>query len=154
MCKNGFHFCNTLEETLQFYPLKDSRFFRIETDGKVITSLAKNVAEKIKLVEEITDNILDEFIKSNSYNTRAELAKYGRPQDLDILIYDENWQVRCKVAKQKRAKDLDILVKDEDKFVRYAVAEHNRPQDLEILKNDADPSIAQYAQKKLKELKK
>ena len=88
MCENGFHFCNTLEETFAFYPLKGSRFFRVETKGKAITSSEKNVAEKIRLVEEV--QITDEM--------------------LDILVSDKNWYVRRAVAEQGRDKDLNIYI--------------------------------------------
>ena len=99
---------------------------------EIIIGYKKNVAKKIRLIKEIlvTDEMLDSFVRSNHVVTRRQVAEYGRSQDLDVLINDKDW------------------------LVRFTIAEHNRPQDLEILKNDADPSIAQYAQKKLKELKK
>ena len=47
----GFHFCNNLRDTLLYYPLKGSRFFKVEADGKILKGDSKNVAEKIKLIE-------------------------------------------------------------------------------------------------------
>ena len=119
MCENGFHFCNTLEETLRFYPLKGSRFFKVEADGEIITSSEKNVAEKIKLVEEvqITDEILNTLVNSKWY-VRSTVACQGRNKDLDILVKDENIDVRCAVARQRRPQDLDILVNDKNWYVR------------------------------------
>ena len=138
MCENGFHFCNTLEETLRFYPLKGSRFFKVEADGEIITSSEKNVAEKIKLVEEvqITDEILNTLVNSKKPNIRYKVAEYGRSQDLDILVHDENWYVRSTVARQKRDKDLDILVKDKCIDVRCMVVCQGRNKDLDILVHD------------------
>lgn len=155
--KNGFHFCNTLEDTLFFYSLKNSRFFMIETDGNVIMGDSQNVAQKIRLVEEvqITGKILDNLVKSSFYDVRAEVATYGRSKDLNILVRDKMPDVRIAVAAQKRDEDLNILVYDENYRVRLAVAEQGRQQDLDILIHDENEYVrhAVVEQKRVKSQK-
>lgn len=93
---------------------------------------------------------------------RVEVARQGRPEDLDQLANDPTWQVQEAVAKHgrkidldklivaghpwikkrilfhyRRPEDLDALVSDPDWRLRMAVAECGRPEDLDRLVDDS-----------------
>ena len=137
-CKNGFHYCDSIEELDRYYNIAASRIFEIEADGEIIKCDGKYAAEKIKLIRELAkEEIYDyfksnqkKFIKSGDWQVRKAVASQG--YGLDILVNDKNSAVRYEVAKQGYG--LDILVCDEDWHVRMEVAEQG--YGLEILIND------------------
>ena len=144
-CKNGFHFCEKIEYLNCYYNIADSRIFEVEADGTIIKSEDKYVAERIKLVRELSKEEISKYFEQNlqllichdkAYirQTVAELG-YG----LNALINDKNWQVREAVAKQGYG--LDILVHDEDWCVREAVAKQG--YGLDILINDKNWYVRQ-----------
>lgn len=54
-CKQGFHFCETIAECYQFYPMSCStRICKIEASGDIVKDGLKYITNKIKIIEEIT----------------------------------------------------------------------------------------------------
>jgi len=71
MCKQGFHFCQKLEDVHKFYNLfnKDTIVLKIEVFGDIITNGDKSVTNKFKVLETIPKNkyhSYSENIKKNS----------------------------------------------------------------------------------------
>ena len=126
-CLNGFHFCEFLEKLNAYYYITSSRIFEIEAGGKIIKCDGKYVAEKIKLVRELTKEEIKDYFKQNqrelikcrNWNVRIAVAEQG--YGLEELVCDENWYVRAAVAGQGYG--LDVLVNDDHWYVRVAVAE-------------------------------
>ena len=115
-CKNGFHFCEKIEYLNCYYNIADNRIFEVEADGIIIKSKDKYVAEKIKLVRELSKEEISKYFEQNlqllicqdKAYIRQAVAEQG--YGLNVLINDKNWQVREAVAKQGYG--LDILVYD------------------------------------------
>lgn len=63
LCKRGFHFCNSLQDVLGYYPLhKNNTFCEIEVCGKIISDIfyKKSSTNKIKILRKLDlDEILD-----------------------------------------------------------------------------------------------
>lgn len=54
LCKNGFHFCERLKDVFWYYaPEKASRYFVVETAGKVLIEGSKAVAKTLRIVREV-----------------------------------------------------------------------------------------------------
>ena len=64
-CENGFHFCEKIEELNCYYNIEDSRIFEVEADGIIIKSEDKYVAEKIKLVRELSKEEISKYFEQN-----------------------------------------------------------------------------------------
>ena len=58
-CRQGFHFCETIADCYEFYPMSDdTRICEIEATGEVIAEGVKRVTNVIKILAEITcDNL-------------------------------------------------------------------------------------------------
>ena len=166
-CENGFHFCEKIEELNCYYNIASSRIFEVEADSVIRQHGNKYVAERIKLVRELSkedvgqyfeQNLqflvchdkayirqtvaeqgygLDVLINDKNWQVREAVTKQG--YGLDVLINDKNWQVREAVAKQGYG--LDVLVYDEDWCVREAVAKQG--YGLDILINDKNWYVRQ-----------
>ena len=55
-CKQGFHFCETISDCYEFYPMSaDTRICKVEAKGEIKKDGMKRVTNKIKILEEITD---------------------------------------------------------------------------------------------------
>lgn len=63
----GFHYCNKLEDTLKYYPLKDgSRYFEIEVLGPFTDGSDKSITTSFKLLREIPRaGLIDKKLASN-----------------------------------------------------------------------------------------
>lgn len=148
-CHNGFHFCQYIENLNIYYSIKNSRIFEIEADGEIIKHDDKYVAEKIRLVRELTKKEIKDYfiqkqgglVKSRDYNIRKAVVEQGC--GLDTLLYDEDFVVRVAVAEQGYG--LDILARDENSSVRIAVAKQG--QCLDILIYDEDIYVRQAVAK-------
>ena len=57
-CERGFHFCKSIAETYDFYPMSDNtRICKVEALGEVVTDDNKKYCtNKIKIIEEITED--------------------------------------------------------------------------------------------------
>ena len=117
-CENGFHFCKKIEELNCYYNIASSRIFEVEADGVIRQHGNKYVAERIKLVRELSKEDVGQYFEQN----------------LQFFVYDEDWCVREAVAKQEYG--LDILINDKNWYVRQAVA--NQGYGLDVLINDKD----------------
>lgn len=55
-CENGYHYCDTIEDVALYYPLEDSRIFKVEASGEIMSFPQDkvSVASSIKLLEEVT----------------------------------------------------------------------------------------------------
>lgn len=104
LCENGFHFCETLRDTLNYNNLLDSRFFKVKalvnmTEMKQQKQLIKSknsysfytpnlnkfAAKKIILTEEVSFDELFPYIKNHYYYVETEqdwqkLKKVGYEQ--------------------------------------------------------------------------
>ena len=58
-CRQGFHFCETIADCYEFYPMSDdTRICEVEATGEVIAEGVKRVTNVIKILAEITcDNL-------------------------------------------------------------------------------------------------
>ena len=58
-CRQGFHFCETIADCYEFYPMNDdTRICEVEATGEVIEEGVKRVINVIKILAEITcDNL-------------------------------------------------------------------------------------------------
>ena len=58
-CRQGYHFCETISDCYEFYPMNDdTRICEVEATGEVISEGVKRVTNVIKILSEITcDNI-------------------------------------------------------------------------------------------------
>ncbi|MBQ2174839.1 MAG: hypothetical protein II453_07220 [Alphaproteobacteria bacterium] len=58
-CRQGFHFCETIADCYEFYPMRDdTRICEVEATGEVIAEGVKRVTNVIKILAEITcDNL-------------------------------------------------------------------------------------------------
>ena len=148
-CKNGFHFCEKIEYLNCWYDIVHSRIFGVEADGIIIKSEGKYVAERIKLVRELSKEDINKYFEQNLQSlvchdetyVRQAVAKQG--YSLEILVNDTEWPVRQAVAKQGYG--LDVLVNDENWIVRQAVAEQG--YGLDILISDVDRDVRQTVAK-------
>ncbi len=148
-CKNGFHFCEKIEYLNCWYDIVYSRIFEVESDGIIIKSEDKYVAERIKLVRELSKEEIDKYFEQNLQSlvchdetyVRQAVAKQG--YSLEILVNDTEWPVRQAVA--ERGYGLDVLVNDKNWIVRQAVAEQG--YGLDILISDVDRDVRQAVAK-------
>ena len=128
----------------------------LNTNAYNFNSLAKVIKKygRNKLLDEVRTSGI------NNINAKIEVAKIGRPQDLDILLNDSNYLIVGKVLENGRFKDIDhylncdILVRRNfdndiirtgidkylDRYIKYTgeqilmeIAEIGRKKDLDIL---------------------
>ena len=144
-CENGFHFCENLEDTLDYYGIsKGLRFIKIKAYGEVLSDNrgSKLLCRKIKVVKELSgEDILRALGLDKDTSTEVEiLEKTPEIRELlslkgfflNTLVNDEDWYVRRAVAEQGHG--LDVLINDKDWAVRRVVAEQG--YELNILVND------------------
>lgn len=142
-CRNGFHFCEKIEELNCYYDIADSRIFEVVADGIIRQDENKYVAEKIRLVRELSKEDIKKYFEQkvqwlichHKAYVREAIANQG--YGLDVLINDEDYDVRVAVANQGYG--LDVLVHDEDCDVRVAVA--NQGYGLDVLVSDGDYDV-------------
>ena len=140
ICKNGYHLCKNMLDTVNFYDSEYSRLFEVEYNAdNCIEEKNKICSDYIKIIREISQeeyrDYIKEYIENNDitnkhWEVKYEIARQGF--GLDILINDENWCVRYEVA--RRGFGLDKLINDEDSEVRYEIARQG--YGLDILVND------------------
>ena len=59
LCDRGFHFCRTIADTYNFYPMRDdTRICKVEALGDIDEGDVKLCTNKIKILEEITDAVV------------------------------------------------------------------------------------------------
>ena len=129
--------------------LLNTNAFNFNALAKVIKKYGRN-----KLLDEVRTSGI------TNMNAKIEVAKIGRPQDLDVLLNDSNYLIVGKVLQNGRFKDIDrylsgsILVRQRfdysiiqtgidkylDKYLKYTgesilieLAEIGRKKDLDIL---------------------
>ncbi len=129
--------------------LLNTNAYNFNALAKVIKKYGRN-----KLLDEVRTSGI------NNINAKIEVAKIGRPQDLDILLNDSNYLIVSKVLENGRFKDIDhylncdILVRRNfdndiirtgidkylDRYIKYTgeqilmeIAEIGRKKDLDIL---------------------
>lgn len=121
----------------------------------------KNLTNQEKIEAAKQGLYLDALVKDPNPEVKIEVARQGRPQDLqelskdksisvkvevikqgyqsEELINDDSWIVKCMIAKQGRPSDLEILKNDEDARVRAAVV--NQGYAIDTLMTDDDPTV-------------
>lgn len=60
MCKNGFHFCDSLDATLSYYSV-NSRYFQVAYFGKIIFEDDKYASSGIRIIRELEEQELIEL---------------------------------------------------------------------------------------------
>ena len=142
-CENGFHFCKKIEYLNRYYDIADSRIFEVVADGIIRQDENKYVAEKIRLVRELSKEEIKKYFELNLQSlvrhdeAYVRVAVANQSYGLDVLINDEDYDVRKAVANQGYG--LDVLINDEDYDVRKAVA--NQGYGLDVLINDEDYDV-------------
>ena len=128
----------------------------LNTDAYNFNALAKVIKKygRNKLLDEVRTSGI------TNMNAKIEVAKIGRPQDLDVLVNDSNYLIVGKVLQNGRFKDIDrylngdILVRRNfdddiiktgidkylDRYIKYTgeqflieIAEIGRKKDLDLL---------------------
>ena len=129
----------------------------------LLNTNAYNFNALAKVIKKYGRNkLLDEVRTSGitNMNAKIEVAKIGRPQDLDILLNDSNYLIVSKVLENGRFKDIDhylsgsVLVRRNfdddiiktgidkylDRYIKYTseqilmkIAEIGRKKDLDLL---------------------
>ncbi len=141
-CMNGFHFCKKIEYLNCYYDITGSRIFEVEADGIIRQDEIKYVAEKIKLVRELSKEEIKKYFEQNLQSLVCHDEAYVRKAVADqgyginVLISDEAF-VRVAVANQGYG--LDVLINDNDWHVREAVA--NQGYGLDVLISDEDDDV-------------
>ena len=129
--------------------LLNTNAFNFNALAKVIKKYGRN-----KLLDEVRTSGI------TNMNAKIEVAKIGRPQDLDVLLNDSNYLIVGKVLENGRFKDIDhylsgsVLVRRNfdddiiktgidkylDRYIKYTgeqilmkIAEIGRKKDLDIL---------------------
>ena len=149
-CKNGFHYCDSIEELNRYYNIVASRIFEIEAYGEILEYENKYAAKKIQLVRELTKQEINDYFKQNQKelmkskyrHIRQAVAEQGC--GLDVLIHDDNSDVRAAVARQGYG--LNILIRDKDWHVRREVA--NQGYGLDVLIKDSSWLVRSAVAKK------
>ena len=62
LCERGFHFCNTIADTFNYYDKFESRFFEVEATGDVVEGDDKNVTNQIVILREVSGKELSRSI--------------------------------------------------------------------------------------------
>ena len=88
-CERGFHFCESIAETYNFYPTEDAtRICKVEALGEVATDDEKKYCtNKIKILEEITE---DWERKGNSNSSNSGYCNSGDSNSGDSNSGDSN----------------------------------------------------------------
>ncbi len=119
----------------------------IDIYGKIYTQsdIFNEPDEYIRLAAASQGFALGQLIHDKSHIVRSSIArvKYGHEQ----LATDKNWKVRATVAKYCKPNILNIMINDENHFVRYVVAK--RGFHLEHFLADPDEEIADLARYEL-----
>lgn len=68
------------------------------------------------------------------------------------IVPDVEWESKINLARQGKPEDLDWLVRDKDFSIRLAVARHGRAKDLEILRNDQSHLVREMVDRKYRGL--
>lgn len=80
-CKQGFHFCETIADCYEFYPMsEDTRICKVEAKGEIRKDGMKYVTNKIKILEEITDKNIK---KGNEGNNNSGYRNKGHDNSGD-----------------------------------------------------------------------
>ena len=79
LCDRGFHFCKTIADTYNFYPMSDNtRICKVEALGDIDEGDVKLCTNEIKILEEVTDAVVKKcnsnasssgFLNTGDYNT-------------------------------------------------------------------------------------
>ena len=129
--------------------LLNTNAFNFNALAKVIKKYGRN-----KLLDEVRTSGI------TNMNAKIEVAKIGRPQDLDVLLNDSNYLIVGKVLQNGRFKDIDRYLNDDilvrrnfdddiiktgidkylDRYIKYTgeqilieIAEIGRKKDLDLL---------------------
>lgn len=89
-------------------------------NGHCLEELQRDPAASVRAEVALRGHGLDDLIKDTSVIVRASVARYGREQDLAVLVKDPEWFVREEVA--KLGYGLDKLTHDKDRTVATAAA--------------------------------
>ena len=87
-CRQGFHFCETIADCYEFYPMSDdTRICEVEATGEVIAEGVKRVTNVIKILAEIT---CDNLRKGNTGASNSGYRNSGDSNSGDWNSGDRN----------------------------------------------------------------
>lgn len=82
MCKNGFHFCENLVDTTEFYPNINSNIYcKVEALGKIKQQGIKYCTDKIKIIEKVS---LHDIELDAKYNSGIKNIGYFNSGDFNV----------------------------------------------------------------------
>lgn len=88
ICKKGFHFCKNLGDVFGYYSHSESRFFEVESSGKIITEGDKSVTSDITILRELKETEVNKgyyygrgygrgYDHGNGYDYSSGYGSYG-----------------------------------------------------------------------------
>ena len=87
-CKQGFHFCETIADCYEFYPMSDdTRICEVEATGEIVEDGMKRVTNVIKILAEIT---CDNLRKGNTGTSNSGYRNSGDWNSGDMNSGDWN----------------------------------------------------------------
>lgn len=177
---SGFDFSLELEDVFNYYYFNECRLFEVEALGEVINGYGKSVTKKLRIVRELTqadlnDYVFEDFCHDLWFKARSdeELLLYKDADDFEIrkivahklkdlsLMFDtfkndEDFEVRVTVVERMKDKELmfDTFKNDEDLNVRLAVVA--RMEDLGLMfdtfKDDSHPFLRAAVVERMEDL--
>ena len=88
LCRQGFHFCKTIADTYNYYPMRDdTRICKVEALGDVDEGDVKLCTNKIKILEEVTDVVAK---KCNSNASSSGFCNTGNRNTGDCNTGNRN----------------------------------------------------------------
>ena len=82
-CRQGFHFCETIADCYEFYPMSDdTRICEVEATGDIAEDGVKRVTNVIKILAEIT---CDNLRKGNTGTSNSGYRNSGDSNSGDSL---------------------------------------------------------------------
>jgi len=94
MCKHGFHYCENIEDTEQYYDFNNEtlKIIEIEILGVVVTEYDKSVSDKIKVLRVVPDAEYQHLLTQKEYDSNGNQTKTvcSGDDDVDLYEYDSN----------------------------------------------------------------
>ena len=93
MCKHGFHYCENIEDTEQYYDFNNEtlKIIEIEILGVVVTSGDKSVSDKIKVLRVVPAAEYQHLLTQKEYDSNGNPTKRVYPDGrVHLYEYDSN----------------------------------------------------------------
>ena len=93
MCKHGFHYCENIEDTEQYYDFNNEtlKIIEIEILGEVVTGCNKSVSDKIKVLRVVPAAEYQHLLTQKEYDSNGNPTKRVYPDGrVHLYEYDSN----------------------------------------------------------------